>query len=635
MPSVAEINPRTEKHENVMQPTANPTSAVEGDAGQRAPARLAIPLLLLAILIVPAVFERTHRGRIFPGVSAAGVPLGGLEPTEALAALAEAGLDPQARVIFHAADESFELAPAASGMTFDARATVASAYATGREGFRLVAWARMLAARLGGRAVHPVVLLDEDRSRLAIAEIARQFDRPAQDASLAIDGTTVKATEPRAGRRIDQAAALETLRPLADAGSWPLPDIVLPVESVPPEVGDASQAIADAEALLAAPLTLRAGHETWSLRPQPLGAMLRTSVSGNVVVLDLDRESFTNWLTTVTEVVSRTAQNPRFHFDPEVRQLRLVQPGRTGQRLMMAETVRRVLAAAHSPNHLVRLAVESIPPSVRDGASASELGIRELVHEETSRFVGSPEPRKQNIALAAARFDGLLIPPGAVFSFNQHVGEITAEEGFQETKIIMDGATADGVGGGVCQVSTTLFRAVFWSGLPVVERLAHGYRVAYYEQGADVGLDATVYGPIVDLKFENDTGAWLLIETESSSRAATVTFRFYGAKPAREVRMEGPVITDEEPPPEPRTEIDPTLAPGDSETLELARSGASVTVTRIITQGGEEIRENFYSKYRPTGSVTTIGPPLGETGVGAEAGAQVSELPPTADTALP
>jgi vancomycin resistance protein YoaR len=216
-----------------------------------------------------------------------------------------------------------------------------------------------------------------------------------------------------------------------------------------------------------------------------------------------------------------------------------------------------------------------------------------------------------NIQLAASKFDGRLVAPGSVFSFNDAIGDITAEEGYRETKIIMDGTTADGVGGGVCQVSTTLFRAAFWAGLPIAERHAHGYRVAYYEQGGiDPGLDATIYSPSVDLKFENDTGGWLLIETVTNPSRSTLTFRLYGPRLDREVTMEDPVVGRSVAPPAGRVELDPTMAPGTSEKLEYARSGADVTVVRHVSDPSGTRSDEFFSRYRPTGEVIAVGPPV-------------------------
>jgi vancomycin resistance protein YoaR len=140
---------------------------------------------------------------------------------------------------------------------------------------------------------------------------------------------------------------------------------------------------------------------------------------------------------------------------------------------------------------------------VTDDATAEQLGIRELIHAETSYFYGSSRERVQNIQAAAARFHGLLVAPGEVFSMAQALGDITLDNGYAEALIIVGNQTIKGVGGGVCQVSTTLFRAAFFAGYPIIERHAHAYRVYYYEKVAGnrinprlAGLDATVFCPV-------------------------------------------------------------------------------------------------------------------------------------------
>ena len=132
--------------------------------------------------------------------------------------------------------------------------------------------------------------------------------------------------------------------------------------------------------------------------------------------------------------------------------------------------------------------------------------------------------RLQNIEAASKQFYGLLIPPNTTFSMGDAIGNISLDNGYAEALIIYNGKTITGVGGGVCQVSTTLFRTAFFAGYPIVERNAHAYRVYYYEQTANgtdplmAGLDATVYFPLVDLKFTNDRPYWLLMETYFSAK---------------------------------------------------------------------------------------------------------------------
>lgn len=563
---------------------------------------------LALLVLVPVLYTSLHRSVIYPGVRVAGIHLGRRDAADALARLADAGLDPQAPVTLRAGDESWTLQPGESGLAFDAAATVRQAWGVGREGGRLRGVWDAFGARFGGREVAPIVLVDRDRLREALATLAAVHDQPARNASIAFNGTEVAPLPAEPGRAIDLEAARAALEAAAAAGTWPLNAVELPVVETPPEVTDAGPALASAQAILAQPVTFSFGEQSWVLDPAALAPMLTTRHAGEAVALDIDRAGLAAWLNPVTESISRTAQVPRFHFDDATKALVLQSPGLPGERVDVDATAERMLDAADRGSPRVALAVERVPPSIADDVQAADLGIRELLREETSRFTGSAPGRIHNVALAASKFDGLLIPPDAVFSFNENIGEITEEEGYKETLIIMDGATADGIGGGVCQVSTTLFRTAFWTGLPIVERSAHGYRVAYYEQGSPTGFDATVYRPVVDLKIKNDTGAWILIETNTDTRRATTTFRFYGSKPAREVAMEGPVVGRTVPPPPPRTELDPSLAPGQTELVENARSGASVSLTRVIRTPEGEQRETFYSNYRPTGQVTAVGP---------------------------
>jgi vancomycin resistance protein YoaR len=602
--------------------TPNPRPPVQHSSRSRGIglASLWLPLLflLMAIIVGVGALRLTSRGRVQPGVTVAGVEVGGLTPDEAQAALVAAGIDPDAPVTLVADGAEWTLAPADAGLAYDMRATVAEAYAVGRRGALPLSLRAMVQARLRGSDVRPIVVADAEVVRRAVEGVADTFDVPAEDASLAIEGLTVSQTVPRPGRAINVDGAVDALLARAAAGQWPIRDLALPSSTIEPAVTDASAAMDAADALLAADVILEIDDHEWRLDPPTLGSMLTTKRVDRTVALDIDRERFAQWLAPAADVVSRTAKLPRFHFDDSGGELVLVQPGETERRLDLDGTVESVLEAGRSGMRHTPLAVTEQPLAVPDDAKAADLGIVRLIDEETSHYSGSSAGRIHNIGIATAKFDGLLVEPGAEFSFNANVGDITEEEGYEETLVIMDGATTDGIGGGVCQVSTTLFRTVFWSGLPIVERYPHGYRVGYYEQQSIVGLDATVYSPEVDFIFTNDTDGWLLIETETDPLAATATFRIYGPDTGREVDLIGPVVTDEVPPPEPTTEIDPELAPGETRVVELARSGAMVTVTRVVTRDGETTRDIFYSRYRPTGAITAVAPPVpGYGGAGA------------------
>jgi vancomycin resistance protein YoaR len=260
-----------------------------------------------------------------------------------------------------------------------------------------------------------------------------------------------------------------------------------------------------------------------------------------------------------------------------------------------------------SANHFLELPVVTVAPAIASD-DLDSLGITELVSESTSYFKGSSPGRMRNIALAASKFDGVIVPPGQIFSFNEHLGDVTLENGFDESLIIYGDRTMVGVGGGVCQVSTTVFRAAFMGGFELVERWAHGYRVGWYETNSVPGLDATVYSPDIDFKFRNDTDHYLLIQTETDLEAGTVTFRFYGTNPGREVSLSEPEITNIVKHGPPLYEDDPSLPTGVTKQVDWAIDGMEVTITRTVTAGDDIVhRDILASRYKPWRAIYKVG----------------------------
>ena len=232
---------------------------------------------------------------------------------------------------------------------------------------------------------------------------------------------------------------------------------------------------------------------------------------------------------------------------------------------------------------------------------ANRLGIKEEVAEGTSLFHGSSDERIFNVALAASRLNGVIIKPGEIFSFDKAVGDISSLSGYKQAYVIENGKTVLGDGGGVCQVSTTLFRAALNAGLPIIERHQHAYRVEYYEENSGPGIDAAIYSPTVDLKFKNDTGHALLIQTSVDYNAQQLTFDLYGTKdPNREVTIGTPVVLSTSPAPPPLYQDDPTLPVGQVKQTDFAAAGANVYFTRTVTENGKTtIFDKFTSDYKP------------------------------------
>jgi vancomycin resistance protein YoaR len=567
---------------------------------------LALAALLL-VLLVPLVYLGAYRGRIYPGVYAAGIHLGGATPGQAIDRLTDGGFAPDAPVVLRATGREWRVHPADVGIVLDAQATVQSAFGVGRGGTRASAALAALRARARGTHVAPALTFDAGPAQDTLGDLADTYDEPAANAGFTVVGLDVQPLPARPGRALGIDTGVEAIRSAVEAGHWPV-EVELPSVELRATVENVDAALEAARHLLRGPIALRAGPDrNWSLPPEALAPMLAVDPDAPGGALAVDLVQLESWFAPIQAEIGTPAENPRFTFDAETRRLRAKRPGSPGVAIDAAATAERLLQLPSGSERTVELALKQATPLLADELDAAELGITGLIHSETSRYSGSPAERVHNIALAAERYDGVLVPPGATFSFNQQLGDVTAEAGYKETLIIMDGTTADGVGGGVCQVSTTLFRAAFWSGLPIVERHAHGYRVAYYEQGnVPPGLDATIYSPVVDLKFQNDTAGWLLIEAFANRAAATLTFEIYGPSLNREVRIEGPSVSRQVPPPAPRVEIDPALPDGATRRVEHPRAGADVSVVRVVKTGDEEKRETFHSRYRPTGSIVAV-----------------------------
>jgi vancomycin resistance protein YoaR len=312
--------------------------------------------------------------------------------------------------------------------------------------------------------------------------------------------------------------------------------------------------------------------------------------------------------------LTQTPQNARFIFNDETKQLELLQPSRSARQLNIDATIARIKDALGQDTHSVPLVLDVIAPAVPDTATAAELGITQLVSEQSTYFAGSSAERVRNIEVAGARFHGLLVAPGATFSFNEHLGDVSLDSGFAEALIIYGGRTIRGVGGGVCQVSTTVFRAAYFGGFPVEERYSHAYRVSYYERG-DVwrgpGLDATVYAPLVDFKFTNDSPSWLLMEVYVNPGASRITWRFYSTSDGRQVTVSPAEVTNLVPAPEPLYEEDASLAAGEVKQTDYAAEGADVAVYRTITRDGAQINGGeppLTTHYQPWRAVFNYGP---------------------------
>ena len=321
-----------------------------------------------------------------------------------------------------------------------------------------------------------------------------------------------------------------------------------------------------------------------------------------------DQESLNSFLNQISAEVDRPVQDALFEFkEGRVSEFQVSKEGRQVDQNQLRSLISLAFSQAQwqKKELALDLPVKTIEPEVTTDKS-NRLGIRELLGEGESFFLDSISSRVHNIILASSYLNGIVIGPGENFSFTQKIGDISAATGYQQAWIIRDSKTLLEDGGGVCQVSTTLFRAALNSGLPIVERQPHYYRVGYYEQGGyPPGLDATVYPPSPDLKFKNDTSNYILIQMVLDKDKKRLAFQIYGTSDNRRVELEEPIIHSQTPPPDPVYLDEPTLPAGVVKRLDTAHWGAKVSVTRTVwnQDGTQKEQKTWWSNYVPWAAV--------------------------------
>lgn len=317
-----------------------------------------------------------------------------------------------------------------------------------------------------------------------------------------------------------------------------------------------------------------------------------------------NREKFEELVDPIAKKIKKDPVNALFKF--ENNRVTTFKPSSSGQVIDMDALKEKINSHALSvtSSNKAQVVVINIPIKIIEPEITTEkvnnLGIKELIGEGHSTFHHSIPGRIYNVNLAQSRINGILVAPNEVFSFNKTLGDVSTFTGYKQAYIIQNGKTVLGDGGGVCQVSTTFFRAILDAGLPIVERHAHAYRVGYYEQDSPPGIDATIYVPTVDLKFKNDTGNYILVQSVINLNNLSLSFYLYGTSDGRKVTMTKPVITNQKPPPEPIYQDDPTLPKGEIKQTDFAAWGANVFFSRTVTKDGKVLaNDKFASYYRP------------------------------------
>jgi vancomycin resistance protein YoaR len=570
-------------------------------------------ILLTGFILYTLGARIAYAGKVLPGVSSAGVNLSGMTSDEVQQAIGSDLPYPEhGLIVLHDADRLWATNPGELGVELDLTGIAQNALNVGREGGILKRLSDQWKAWFSGNSITPVVIFDQQQGAHYLSALSTQIDLQQIDAQIGIDGIEIKMSPGQIGRKLDiDSTLLEITDPIANLFDA---DIDLVINEYPPLVLDASVQAAIAETILSEPLVLTAeGAGPWNFEQRDLAEMLQFNLieDGDTSRYEVGLSSvvLSETLQALADELDINAQNARFIFNDDSEELDLIEPAIIGRRLDVQATIDQIQSDLKAGNHEIALVFQHEEPEVGDDATAEELGIREPVSIVSTYFSGSGTARAHNVETAASAFHGVLVAPGETLSMAEILGDISLDTGYAEALIIYGDRTIKGVGGGVCQVSTTLFRAAFFGGYPIVERYSHAYRVRYYEIGASSpgpGFDATVFVPVVDFKFTNDRPDWLLLETYVYGQQ--LVWKFYSTADGRDVEWSSREFNAEDAP-EALYKENPDLKKGEIKQVDWAADGLDVIVTRIVTRNGSSLYEDsIETHYLPWRAIFEYGP---------------------------
>lgn len=458
------------------------------------------------------------------------------------------------------------------------------------------------------------VSLDRNKISRTIGALESSVFTPGVDASIRNDTGTVVTTPSIPGKKLDIDASTTAAIAALEAGESTTTLVTTPVAA---NITDDMTAAAQAEAasLIAEPVTVTWDSGTVDLRSEQLAAALQFDTNSGrtpAITVSLNTDLVGKFLAPVAEQVKVAGKNADLRWINGAVEVR--SPETNGRELDINATVSSIVAGVQDGNRNVAAITMDVAPQVT-AAMASSVDIREKLTSASTEYGYSSASRLHNVELAASRVDGALIPPGGTFSFNEAVGPVTYDSGYQTGYGIMitNGSisTVPSVGGGICQVATTVFQSVFWAGMPIVERSWHLYWIPRYGQGQGglKGLDATVDPDYdLDFKFHNASNNWLAVKTNYDGM--TLGFELWGTPTGWNVAVDQPVITNVVAASQEMYYEDSAELPrGTSVFVEHAEDGFNAAIHRVVTDGNGQVIDDtvFHSNYAPAKNTTLVG----------------------------
>ena len=588
------------------------------------------PLYLVAVFFILAdlavssylLFAELYRNKIYPGVSVGQIALGGKTEEEAKNILEKKVNElNQNGLKFDYGQNEATITPIISSfngdlayqiIAFNTDDALARAWAVGRGGNFFANLQQQWQALLFGAPIPVAATCNDDQIEKMLTDNFDQFAAPPENARLIATTTKllgeknpiVTIAAEKAGTKIDYGSAMLKMKNhLARLDFSPIQ--LTAIKGIPPinQKDCASLAETAEKFLSSAALTLAYADKKWPVPKDQFASWLTVGLdSDSQAVLTLDQNKIGAYL-------AKTAA-PRIEIPPadsrfEIKDGKVIQfsQGRNGKKIDLDQTYRNLENDFLAENkNTVSIAVATVTGEMSAGET-NNLGITELVATGHSNFAGSPKNRVHNIAVGAAALNGLLIPPGAEFSVDKSLGEVSAKTGYLPEMTIMGDQTVPQEGGGLCQIGTTMFRAALAAGFPITARQAHSYRVVYYEPA---GTDATIYQPWPDLRFINDSANYILIQTHSSG--TDLYFDLWGTKDGRVVEQTAPTIYNIIKPQPTKYVETLDLPPGQKKCTERAHNGADAFFDYKVTYPDGTVKQKrFSSHYVPWREVCLIG----------------------------
>lgn len=534
------------------------------------------------------VKELKYAGRIYPGVRVGNVDVGGLTSAQARLKLIRE-TERLNKIVLTWGGNKWEIGADKGGWNYEIDETITATMKAGRVGV----W--------GGPkvvGVRPMLTWDENRLTEVVSSLALAINVPAREPEIKIEAGVIWVEAGENGQEVDERSLISAIKSVIS--SLGEEKIEIPVVWLRPKLSQAQVEAAKIRAEVMVGKTLKVNlpdvNEEWRVGGTELVTWIDPGGRWKKWVVE-------KWVDDLAEGVNRSPQNAQFRWINQER-VEEFRPGKSGLTVMQEEMVVKLVEATNileggDKEAEVELIVARTKPEI-DTGEINNLGIKELLGRGESFFTGSIENRVFNIKKASQGVNGVLVAPGEVFSFNHNLGDVSAATGYRQAYVIKQGKTVLGDGGGVCQVSSTLFRAALAAGLPIVERTAHAYRVSYYEQKSGPGFDATVFAPSPDFKFENDTGGFILVQAEVDEKNKHLVFEIYGTSDGRVVSISKPRIWEVTAPPPDLYQDDPTSPVGKIVQTEHSAWGAKAAFDWKVTRGDEVLQNRtFFSNYKP------------------------------------